>query len=110
MLTKALKARYFPSSSVWVEKVGFNPSYAWRSIWRARPILELGVRWGIDDGKYVRLWKDAWAGKEGTGKIISPIKVLEENATVDTILDNANHCWKVDVIRILCSPLILSVF
>lgn len=55
LLARSFKAKYYPSSSVSEAKVGFNPSYARRSIWSSRSILDLGVRWHIGDGKYVKL-------------------------------------------------------
>lgn len=33
LLARCLKPRYCPTSSLWDSKVGFNPSYAWRSVW-----------------------------------------------------------------------------
>lgn len=68
-------------------------------------MLELGVRWRIGDGKSVRLWKDAWVGSNGSGKIISPVRILDENATVDAILDNVDHCWKVDLLTDILFPI-----
>lgn len=60
LLARSLKAKYFPSSSIWETSVGFNPSYAWRSMWSSRSLLEMGTRWRIGDGKSVKVWKDAW--------------------------------------------------
>lgn len=86
-LARSLKAKYFPSSSLWEAKVSYNLSYVWRSMWNTRPLLELGTRWRIGDGKSVRIWKDALLGGAGTGKLISPIRGLDDNATVETLFD-----------------------
>lgn len=104
LLARSLKARYFPSSSLWEANVGFNPSYAWRSIWGARPLLELGSRWRIGDGKTVKIWKDAWIGGEGSGKLFSPIRGLEAAATVDTLINFDNHSWRQDILNDILLP------
>jgi hypothetical protein len=36
LVAKLYKARYFPNSSLFESKLGHNPSYAWRGIWKAR--------------------------------------------------------------------------
>lgn len=59
LLARSLKARYFPSSSIWETRVGIHPSYAWRSIWGSRSTLERGVRWKVSDGMSIKLWHDA---------------------------------------------------
>lgn len=99
LLARSLKAKYFPSSSIWETNVGFNPSYAWRSMWGSRYLLEMGSRWRIGNGRDVKIWSDAWVSSEGTDKIISPIRVLEDNATVDMLIDQENLSWRLDVLQ-----------
>ncbi|CAO2813822.1 unnamed protein product [Amaranthus hypochondriacus] len=47
LLAQSLKARYFPLCSLWESKVGASPSYAWRSMWRSRSLLENWARDGV---------------------------------------------------------------
>ncbi|GAU14651.1 hypothetical protein TSUD_97150 [Trifolium subterraneum] len=42
LVAKLIKARYFPRSSLFEAPLGYNPSFAWRSMWKARQILSLG--------------------------------------------------------------------
>lgn len=63
---RVLKARYFPTRSFWEAKVGYQPSYAWRSILGARPLLEKGMRWRVGDGHNINIWKDRWLGGGGS--------------------------------------------
>lgn len=65
----------------------------------------MGVRWRIRDGKSVRRWKDAWLGNKGSGKIISPIRVSDENATFDAFLNKDNLLWRVDVMKDILLPI-----
>jgi hypothetical protein len=36
LITKLLKAKYFPKSDFLSSSIGHNPSYVWRSIWSAK--------------------------------------------------------------------------
>lgn len=98
LLAKILKARYFPSKSLWDTEVGYQPSYAWRSIWGARKLLEKGVRWRIGNGQQVRIWQDKWLGDGGSGKIITPRSVFEVDARVSLLIDPENCSWRNDVL------------
>lgn len=104
LLARSLRARYFPSSSLWETGVGFNPSYAWRSSWGSRQDLERGVRWRVGDGKTIKLWHDAWIGGEGTRKLICPIRVLDSEVTVDALIDTVHNSWREEVISEVLLP------
>ncbi|XP_058774380.1 uncharacterized mitochondrial protein AtMg00310-like [Vicia villosa] len=44
LVARIFKARYFPRSSFLDSKVGNNPSFVWRSLWKAKDVLKLGSR------------------------------------------------------------------
>lgn len=98
ILSRTLKARYYPLTSVWESKVGNNPSFSWRSVRSSRDLVEKGTRWRIGDGKSVRIWKDAWMGDNGTGKLITPWRHFEADAKVSLFIDEVNRCWRKDVL------------
>ncbi|GAU32650.1 hypothetical protein TSUD_218990 [Trifolium subterraneum] len=50
LVAKIIKARYFPHSSLFDAPWGYNPNFAWRSMWHAKQILSLGCRWRIGSG------------------------------------------------------------
>ncbi|XP_022741849.1 uncharacterized protein LOC111293359 [Durio zibethinus] len=41
--------------------LGVNPSLTWQSVWAARKVLEMGLRWRVGDGTKIRIWNDTWA-------------------------------------------------
>ncbi|XP_040369229.1 uncharacterized protein LOC112183841 [Rosa chinensis] len=47
LLSRLLKARYFPNGSFWDADMGDSPSYAWRSIMEARTVLQAGLFWQV---------------------------------------------------------------
>ncbi|WJX23528.1 hypothetical protein P8452_12731 [Trifolium repens] len=60
LVARIFKARYFPRSTLFDAKIGVNPSYAWRSIWKARDVIITGCRWTIGDGKRISVMSDPW--------------------------------------------------
>jgi hypothetical protein len=59
-VSRIFKARYFPRSSFFHAKIGDNPSFVWRSIWKSRDILVNGCRWKIGDGSKIKVVCEPW--------------------------------------------------
>ena len=53
LTTQIFKAKYFPRSLFKEAKLGSKPSFAWRSIFRARNLLIEGLMWRIGNGQGV---------------------------------------------------------
>lgn len=64
LLSRILKAMYFPLTSFVLADLGERPSLTWRSILEARPFLELGLRRRIGNGMHTHIWGDAWLRSE----------------------------------------------
>ena len=56
---KVFSTKYFPSSSVFDAKSSKGP-YAWRSILKARQVVQEGMLWRIGDGSKIRVFHDKW--------------------------------------------------
>ncbi|KAL0423118.1 UNVERIFIED_CONTAM: putative mitochondrial protein [Sesamum radiatum] len=58
LISRILKARYYRDNDFLHAKIGYNPSFAWRSILAARYIISKGIRWRVGDGQSIRVWSD----------------------------------------------------
>lgn len=87
LLSKILKAKYFPRSSFSLAELGERPSLTWHSILSTRPFLEAGLRRRIGNGESTPIWGAAWLVSEGTGKLITsrPINSTFPNVVSDLI-------------------------
>ncbi|KAG8498724.1 hypothetical protein CXB51_005090 [Gossypium anomalum] len=65
LLTKELKARYFPLSDIFSAKVGSYPSFTWRSLYSVRELITDGLVWHIGNGNNVNIWNDPWLPGHG---------------------------------------------
>ncbi|KAL0326476.1 UNVERIFIED_CONTAM: putative mitochondrial protein [Sesamum angustifolium] len=50
LLSKVLKARYFPNGDIFTATLGSRPSYTWRSIMAAFDLFRAGCRWRVGSG------------------------------------------------------------
>jgi ribonuclease HI len=76
LVARLYKARYFPKTSFLDSNIGNNPSFAWRSIWRARHVLLLGCRWQIGDGSKISVMNEPWL-RENQGRFLNAPQTQE---------------------------------
>ena len=101
---RVFKAKYFPTGTIFYAKAG-SGSYAWKSILKARKVIQLGARWRIGDGSLVKIFKDSWLPNVHSGRVLSLVSVLSKDATVDQLLDNESRWWNTNLVDTIFIPL-----
>lgn len=97
LMAKVLQAQYFKKSGFLNAKLGYKPSFIWRSILWGRQVLHNGLRWRIRNGEQVQIYKSNWIPRPTTFKILStPTLPLE--TTVSALIDRERK-WKENLIR-----------
>ena len=91
------KAKYFPTGTIFDAMVG-SGSYAWKSILKARKVIQLGARWRIGDGSSVKIFKDSWLPGVHSRRVLSPVSILSEDATVDQLIDSDSRWWNTNLV------------
>ncbi|GAU12879.1 hypothetical protein TSUD_73660 [Trifolium subterraneum] len=119
LVAKLIKARYFPRSSLFEAPLGYNPSFAWRSMWQARQILSLGCRWRIGSGDNIRVMHDPWLRGSANRWVPSPQPAGVYQLSVRDLLHDNYKAWNIVKVRnlfsrdvaekILETPLVSSV-
>ncbi|XP_058750421.1 uncharacterized mitochondrial protein AtMg00310-like [Vicia villosa] len=93
------KARYFPKTSFFEANLGYNPSFVWRSIWKAREVLMLGCRWSVGDGSQIKIMHEPWIRGRAVGCVNGPQQQGTYNLVVkDLLLPNVKQ-WNMRLIR-----------
>ncbi|XP_012842431.1 PREDICTED: uncharacterized protein LOC105962665 [Erythranthe guttata] len=116
LLSKLLRARYFPAGNFWSAPPGFRPSATWRSLLLARPHVKAGCRVRIGNGKDTAIWGDPWLKNDGNFHILTRRSAVSAfpNRVSDLILPDSRvwdldliHAsfWPVDHNRILAIPI-----
>ncbi|GAU25758.1 hypothetical protein TSUD_222150 [Trifolium subterraneum] len=119
LVARLLKARYFPHSSLFEAPLGYNPTFAWRSMWHARQILSLGCRWRIGSGDNIRVMYDPWLRGSADRWVSSPQPAGVYQLSVRDLLHDNYKAWNIAKVRhlfsgdatkrILETPLVSSV-
>jgi hypothetical protein len=86
LVGRLYKARYFPRNTFLESCVGNNPSFAWRSIWRARQVLSNGCRWLIGDGSRIKVMHEPWLRGSVDRCIKAPQNYNVYNLTVQQLM------------------------
>jgi hypothetical protein len=104
LLAKVLKGKYFQMDSFLQAKLGANPYFTWRSMLKARPLLEQGLIWRIGNGEWVRIWRDEWIPSSTDHRVHSPVQILPPDAPVATLLNSDSGWWNYNLIHDIFNP------
>ncbi|KAK5846144.1 hypothetical protein PVK06_002415 [Gossypium arboreum] len=92
LLAKVLKARYYPHSDILSTKIGFYPSFTWKSICSAWDLIADGILRRIGNGASVNIWNDPWLPGVENNRI--SVQNMNPNWTIVTRLIKAEtNTW-----------------
>lgn len=60
LVSRVLKARYYPSCHLLDAKRPGGVSYTWSGIWEAKEEMKKGLRWVLGDGESINIGADRW--------------------------------------------------
>lgn len=65
LVSRVMKARYYPSSSLLQASRTGGASYAWSGLWEAKENMKDELRWVLGTGQDISIFSDRWLrGKE----------------------------------------------
>jgi hypothetical protein len=82
LVSRFLKAKYYPHQSFLDSTVKGNASFTWRSICESKGVLVDGMRFRVGSGSAIKIWHDSWLPGSSSAKVLSPVRVLDANASV----------------------------
>ncbi|KAG7572529.1 hypothetical protein ISN44_As09g008890 [Arabidopsis suecica] len=97
LIARVYKAKYFANKSFLEAKIGYRPSYAWRSILFGKELLERGLMKTIGDGKNTSVWVDKWILDTYPRRPINKELMMDLNLKVSSLISSQGE-W--DVLRL----------
>lgn len=94
-------AKYFPTSSVLLAKLGHNPSFVWQGIQSGVSVLRKGVRWRIGNGKGTIIGEDPWLPTPSSFKPVTPLDLEWKQKPVEALIDEHTKTWNEDLVNTL---------
>ncbi|XP_031111845.1 uncharacterized protein LOC116015819 [Ipomoea triloba] len=98
LVSRILKARYYPSSDFVDAQIGSNSSYIWRSILAGKALLREGVVRRVGDGKDTKIWGWPWLADSSTPMLHTPVAEELKDACVSGLL-NESGAWDSEVVK-----------
>lgn len=92
LVSKVLKAKYFPKDSILKCKVSKASSWFWQSIMTARELVKQGTIRLVGNGRITRIWEDNWIPGNPQGKPTTKEPPNNELQKVDELI--LNHRWR----------------
>lgn len=102
-VAQVMKAKYYQGVSFLESNLGSHASFAWRSIWKAKELLQEGMVWRVGDGTSINIWGDRWIPSPTTYSIQSPACVLPPDAKVSCLMEREKRSWNVSLLKTLFS-------
>ena len=94
-----IREKYYPHGTFLDSNIGHRPSYAWRSIWKAKSFLREGLVWRVGNGHSIRIWEDRWLSHPLMYVPQAQAQGLDQGAMVSDLLDLDTNWWKMDVVQ-----------
>ena len=101
---KVFKAIFFPNCSIMECETLNKGSYAWRSIIKAKHVIDLGRVWRVGNGESIQIRGDRWLPQVSSARVLSPVTGLALDARVCDIIDQDSHTLRVGLIDQIFLP------
>jgi hypothetical protein len=99
LISKCFKAKYYPNTDVLHANLGYNVSYAWRSIYNSIWLINRGSCWRIGNGHKVRIWEDHLLPNNNKFKVFSPVKENMDIKYVNDLILTEDHSWNSTILN-----------
>ncbi|XP_010451584.1 PREDICTED: uncharacterized protein LOC104733725 [Camelina sativa] len=104
LMARVMKGRYFRNQHPIMAKKSYNPSFAWRSIYSTKDLVEEGARWTVGSGVSISVWRDPWLPDvrprpaNGRGRLLHP------NLMVNHLINPITKDWHLPILEEFMDP------
>lgn len=87
LATTIMKEKYVKQNKLLEISIKENSSQTCKSIMLARNLTKDGIKWWVENGETIRIWKDQWLPTMTNFKVQSPLRNLSPTACVKELLN-----------------------
>ena len=98
LMSRVLKARYFPDGDILKATLKKKASYRWKSILHGRDLITKGLRYIIGDGSHVNMWKDPWI-PDHPPRAPRPRQQITQDTKVSQFFLRDRNQWDIEKLR-----------
>jgi len=102
LVARVFREKYHSGGSFLESRLGWRPSFAWRSILNSKSLLKEGLMWKVGTGENIRIWGDRWL-HHNSHALYPPPDGLDEQSTVDSLINQDLKWWNIPYIEIFFS-------
>ena len=88
LVSKMLKAKYYPKKNILNCEIPKNSSWFWQSIISAREEVNGGILKRVGLGKSIKIWKDQWIPNNPNGKPTIRVPDSGEEQKMEELISN----------------------
>ncbi|XP_062152877.1 uncharacterized protein LOC133861169 [Alnus glutinosa] len=104
LVARVFKEKYFRDGDFLSSNLGNRPSYAWRSTWGSKPLLNEGLLWRIGDGSNIKILGDKWIPTTYSHEIQVHSQEIQTTSTVSELINMETNWWNIFLIEYLFQP------
>ena len=97
LCARVLKVRYYPNGNLDDTVFSGGASATWKGVEHGLQLLKTGLVWRVGNGNSIRIWRDRWIPRNGSGRPVTPQGRCRLRR-VSELLDN-HGAWRMDVVR-----------
>ncbi|KAL0291374.1 UNVERIFIED_CONTAM: hypothetical protein Sangu_2534500 [Sesamum angustifolium] len=103
LLSRMLRARYFPNGDVFTACLGSRPSFTWRSVMAAQALFRTGCHWYVGSGSQICVWSDPRLPCPRSFHPTTPAPSSLAHLRVADLIEPDGGDWKMDFIQeVIC--------
>lgn len=98
LVARVYKAHYFADTDFLNSKLGNIPNFIWKSIFAAKDVIRLGVKWRIGLGKEISIQNQTWLDDKENPYITTVSPSLEEKI-VSYLMCMDKRDWDMNIVN-----------
>lgn len=104
LVTKVMRARYFPRTGFLQATTRNNPSYVWRSILAGQSVLKDGLGRRVKNGRSSDIWRNPWLHDTDNPYVLSIPNFHTEPDMVARLMSPDGNGWNTKLVRETFTP------